>query len=294
MTFQGIVLSALLRFFSILPLRINQVIGNTIGGLLYRIPNRNLRLSRRNIELCFPDLDAGERELLVRDSMRAMVQSIVEIGWFWFQDSERVHRLINNVHGKDIFDQACESGQGVLLVVPHLGAWELLNHYLPMRIESAFMYKQPRDRGVEQVIVRGRERNGGKMIRADGGGVRQVMQVIRKGHLVGILPDQQPKQGQGHFAPFFGIEAFTMVLISKLAQKTGCKVLYTWIERLPGGSGFDLHFRDAAADIANPDLRISVTALNQGVEQCVRQCPAQYQWGYKRFSTRPDGEPSLY
>ena len=294
MTFQGLVLSALLRFCSILPLHANQFIGKTIGNLLCRIPNRNLRLSRRNIELCFPQLDPEQRELLVRDSMRAMVQSIVEIGWFWYQDSERVHRLISNVHGKEIFDQACDSGQGVLLVVPHLGCWELLNHYLPMRIESTFMYKQPSDPGVEQVIVRGRERNGGKMIRADAGGVRQVMQVIRKGHLVGILPDQQPRQGQGQFAPFFGIEAFTMVLISKLARKTGCKVLFTWIERLPGGGGFDLHFREAAADIADPDLRVSVTALNQGVEQCVRQCPDQYQWEYKRFSTRPDGEPSLY
>jgi KDO2-lipid IV(A) lauroyltransferase len=294
MTFQGIVLSGLLRLFGILPMRLNQKLGSVLGDLLCRIPNRSLRLSRRNIEMCFPELELAERELMVRDSMRAMLQSILELGWFWYQKPESVHELIRKVHGQDIFDEACESGQGVLLLVPHLGCWEMLNHYLPQRIESSFMYKQPRDRGVERVIISGRERNGGTMIRADGKGVRQVIHEIRQGHLVGVLPDQQPKAGQGQFAPFFGIEALTMVLVSRLAQKTGCRVLFGWIERLPHGIGYDFHFSAAAAEIADPDLRVSVTALNLGVEQCARQCPAQYQWGYKRFSIRPEGEPPLY
>jgi KDO2-lipid IV(A) lauroyltransferase len=293
-TFQGIVLVGLLRLFGFLPLRLNQKLGALIGDLLCRIPNRSLRLSRRNIELCFPELESADQELLVRDSMRSMLQSIFELGWFWYRKPESVHKVIRNVHGQDIFHQACESGEGVLLLVPHLGCWELLNHYLPQRINTSFMYKQPRDPGVDQVIIRGRERNGGELIRADGKGVRQVIQKIRQGHLVGVLPDQQPKDGQGQFAPFFGIEALTMVLVSRLAQKTGCKVLFCWVERLPRASGYDIHFSTAPAKISDSDLLTSVTALNQGVEQCVRQCPAQYQWGYKRFSIRPDGEPSLY
>ena len=294
MTFQGIVLAGLLRLFGFLPLRLNQKLGVLIGDVLCRIPNRNLRLSRRNIELCFPELESSERDLLVRDSMRAMLKSIFELGWFWYQKPESVRDLIRNVHGQDIFEQACVAGQGVLLLVPHLGCWELMTHYLPQRIETSFMYKQPRDRGVERVIVRGRERTGGTLILADGKGVRQVIQEIRKGHLVGILPDQQPKAGQGEFAPFFGIEAFTMVLVSRLAQKTGCKILFCWVERLPQCKGYDFHFSEASAEISDPDLRASITALNQGVEQCARQCPAQYQWAYKRFGIRPQGEPSLY
>ena len=85
-----------------------------------------------------------------------------------------------------------------------------------------------------------------------------------------------------------------MVLLSKLVQKTNCTVLYAWAERLPKGAGYDFHFSAASAQISDSELRVSVTALNQGVEQCVRQCPAQYQWGYKRFGIRPEGEPTLY
>ena len=294
MTFQGIALTGLLRLFSILPLGLSLVAGAALGSLLCRIPNRNARLTRRNIELCFPELDPGQREQLVRESLRSMGQAFLELGWFWYQKPERLYGLIRKIHGLELFQQACESGQGVLLAAPHLGCWELMGQYLPTCIETSIMYKKPRDAGVEQAILRGRQRTGVKLIPADGKGVRQVFRAIRKGQLVGILPDQQPKAGQGQFAPFFGIEALTMVLVSKLVQKTDCIVLLAWAERLPGGSGYDFHFSAAPEQIADPDLALSVSALNRGVEECVRQCPAQYQWGYKRFGIRPDGDSALY
>ena len=65
MTLQGLVMTGLLRLFGILPLRFSLAVGAALGGLLYRIPNRNLRLARRNIELCFPELEPDQQELLV-------------------------------------------------------------------------------------------------------------------------------------------------------------------------------------------------------------------------------------
>jgi len=294
MTFQGAALTGLLRLLSILPLRLNLAMGAALGFLLSRTTNRNLRLARRNIEMCFPQLDAVQRDQLVRASMRSLGETVLEAGWFWYQKPERLFGLIREIHGLELFQQAIESGRGVLLAAPHLGCWELMGQYLPTCIETSIMYKKPRDRGVEQLIVGRRERTGVKLILADSKGVRQAFRAIRKGQLVGILPDQQPKVGQGQFAPFFGIEALTMVLVSKLVQRTDCVVLFAWAERLPGGVGYDFHFSAASEKISDPDLRVSVTALNQGVEDCVRQCPAQYQWGYKRFGIRPDGEKPLY
>ena len=34
--------------------------------------------------------------------------------------------------------------------------------------------------------------------------------------------------------------------------------------------------------------------MNAGVERCVRRIPEQYQWNYKRFRTRPEGEARFY
>jgi KDO2-lipid IV(A) lauroyltransferase len=85
-----------------------------------------------------------------------------------------------------------------------------------------------------------------------------------------------------------------MTLLPRLAHKSGAAMLYCFAERLSWGRGFRLHFLPAPAAIAGDDVTAAATALNEGVEECVRIAPAQYQWAYKRFRTRPEGEPSLY
>jgi KDO2-lipid IV(A) lauroyltransferase len=125
--------------------------------------------------------------------------------------------------------------------------------------------------------------------------VRKLYKRLLDGGVVGILPDQQPKLGEGEFAPFFGTPALTMVLLSRLAQRTGATVLFSVAERLPRGAGYRLHFLEAPDGIGAADLSTAVAALNRGVEDCVRLAPAQYQWHYKRYSIRPPGdERSLY
>ena len=97
------------------------------------------------------------------------------------------------------------------------------------------------------------------------------------------MPDQRPKQGEGVIAPFFGVPALTMVLLSRLAERTRANVLFAFAERLPRGKGFRLHFLEAPSGIADEDLSRACAALNHGVEQCVEIAFAQYQWTYKRF-----------
>ena len=42
------------------------------------------------------------------------------------------------------------------------------------------------------------------------------------------------------------------------------------------------------------DLAVAVGAMNRAVEELVRECPEQYQWGYRRFKRRPEGEVPFY
>jgi hypothetical protein len=82
-----------------------------------------------------------------------------------------------------------------------------------------------------------------------------------------------------------------MVFLSRLTAKSGAPIVFVWCERLPWGRGYALHFRQPPQDIYSDDLKTSATGINRAVENCVRECPAQYQWSYKRFRTRPAGRP---
>ncbi|MBT8121083.1 MAG: bacitracin ABC transporter permease, partial [Gammaproteobacteria bacterium] len=58
--------------------------------------------------------------------------------------------------------------------------------------------------------------------------------------------------------------------------------------------GYRLHFRPALDATYTDDLDTSVAAINLAVEDMIRECPAQYQWSYRRFRTRPEGDAPLY
>ncbi|MER3546860.1 MAG: lipid A biosynthesis acyltransferase, partial [Rhodanobacteraceae bacterium] len=134
-----------------------------------------------------------------------------------------------------------------------------------------------------------------QQVRADAAGVRSLYKRLAAGGVVGILPDQQPKRGEGQFAPFFGVEANTMVLLPRMAHRTGATVLFAFAERLKHGAGFRIHFLPAPKEIADENLRMACTALNRGVQDCVELAFTQYQWTYKRWSERPNpDEPDPY
>jgi KDO2-lipid IV(A) lauroyltransferase len=121
--------------------------------------------------------------------------------------------------------------------------------------------------------------------------VRQLFKLLQGGGVVGILPDQQPKAGDGTFAPFFGKQALTMTLLPRLAVRTGAVVLFAYCERIAsqGAPAFALRVEAAPVEIAATDPAVGAAALNTAVERIARRDPAQYQWTYKRYTLRPPG-----
>jgi len=75
-------------------------------------------------------------------------------------------------------------------------------------------------------------------------------------------------------------------------NRTGCKVIMGFVQRVPGG--FELHFENADPEIYSENLSVSLAAMNRSVENCVRQVPEQYQWEYKRFRRPPEGSEKPY
>jgi KDO2-lipid IV(A) lauroyltransferase len=148
--------------------------------------------------------------------------------------------------------------------------------------------------GLDAPITAARARTGNRLVPTTRAGIREVYQAIRRREMVGILPDQVPGEEGGEFAPFFGIEAWSMVFVSRLAASRELDVVLTYAERLPRAQGFRIVAMPVDDAVHSPDLRTSLGALNATVERAVRQVPAQYQWVYKRFKKRPKGEASLY
>lgn len=264
--------------------------GAMLGWLLLRVPNAVRSKSRTTLSLAITEI-GGETRQLLAESMREAGKSVFEICRIWSGNPERQLELVREVRGLDLFAHARDAGKGLIVAAPHLGCWELLNFWLCRQTPIAIAYRPPRQPALEPLLIRARGALAADQVRADGpAGVRKLYKRLLDNGVVGILPDQQPKLGEGEFAPFFGTPALTMVLLSRLAQRTGATVLFSFAERLPLGAGFRLHFLPAPDGIADANLPTAIAALNRGVENCVRIAPAQYQWHYKRYSIRPPGD----
>lgn len=273
-----------------LPLSVLHRLGDGWAALALRRGWREAKVARRNMALLHPTLDDAGRETRAAAVLRGTGRQIFETLRFWTRPSSRNLRLLRQVVGGGHFDAALAAGRGLIVAAPHFGNWELLNQYLASRTPISIVYRPPSSAAGDAFLRLARGNPGVTQVRAEGAGVRQLYRTLKEGGVVGILPDQQPKAGEGEFAPFFGIPALTMVLLPRLAERSGAPVLFAWAERLADGR-FDIHFQPAPAALSDADLAAATAALNAAVETIARRDPAQYQWTYKRFSLQPPGSP---
>lgn len=292
---QKFLITITLHFFALMPLRLNHMIGSFIGLILYYLKGKTWHISKVNIQHCFPEMTVREQDTILKDSLVELGKQFTEMGPLWLWSSEKTLSLLTQVSGKKYMNAAMQSDKGVFLLTPHLGCWEIAGLYLGANIPVTILYSRPKIKALDDIVNQSRIRSGATLVAADSSGIKSIIKTLRQGNGTGILPDQNPDDiNSGVFAPFFGIQTLTMTFISKLARKTGASIVIGYAERLPKGKGYHLHIRQTDPLISDSDPLISATALNKAVEDYIRELPSQYQWSYKRFKKRPDGEAKIY
>lgn len=279
------------RLTARLPLSTLHRLGNGVGWITARWPNRQRRNALINIGLCLPQLTRSEQLRLRDRNLKEFGKTYFEIGYLWLRPLEHVLGLVREARGVELLRR--EPGKGLIVLSPHIGAWELAGLFLAVRGPTAIFYKP--QKYLDDLILSARRRSGAQLAPITAKGIRVLVQALERGDYVGILPDQEPKADKGAvFAPLFGVPAFTMLLVNRLARRTGARVVFLFAERLGLGAGFRIHCLPAPEGIDSADDRVAAAALNRGIEQCVAVCPEQYVWPYKRFRRRPEGAPSVY
>jgi Kdo2-lipid IVA lauroyltransferase/acyltransferase len=267
--------------------------GDAVAWWWRRRNHRESKVARRNLELAYPELGEAEREAMHGEILRTTARQAFETLRLWTRPhQENLRTMLIEREGVGLFDAAIAAGKGVIVAAPHYGNWELLNQWLADYTPLAILYRPPESRLGEAFLRLARADAEGRVaqVRAEAAGIRQLFKRLRDGGVVGILPDQQPKAGDGEFAPFFGRPAYTMTLLTRLAERSGATVLFVYCERI-GPLRFALRVEAAPAAIADADTVVATSALNAAVERIARRDAAQYQWTYKRYTLDPSWNP---
>lgn len=273
----------LLTFLAILPLRILQLFGYIIAWFLYRINSSIHRVTQINIQLAYPELNDKQQKNIIRKSIQSQCLSYLECIKFWGMSTAYNLSRIDQIYGIEHFNHAINEKKGVIVVVPHLGSWELLNAWLCSQTQPMIMYKPNRNKDINRYILQARQKTNAILVPADETGIRAIFKHLKQGGLTVILPDHIPKPSGGIYADFFKQNVLSGTIVPKLAQKTQCNVVGISCIRTNRHSCFDIHCSSISNNIMSKDLQTSVLCLNQHMEQMIATIPAQYIWSYKRF-----------
>lgn len=266
-------------------------LGSVIGRTLCFTKSRMYKVTLKNIELCYPQMPAEQQVQLAKESLQETAKTIAETGIAWGGTQAKFERnanMIQSTRNQHLFDEALANKEGVLILTPHIGNWEFISSWLPQRCHLMALYKIAKMPGFEKAMLKAREDSGAKLVPGTGQGVKAFFQHYMDKQVTLILPDQEPSVKSGVWADFFGINTLTPKIVHAMIQKNPKgRVLFAY--NLRTETGFEMVFRDVDNGIYSEDPEQSAQAMNKGIEACIAEAPAQYQWDYKRFKKHPDG-----
>lgn len=279
----------LLRLLARLPLALLRPLGLALGEATYWLAAPRRRVALRNLEACFPEMDAGARRALARRHFRCFMASFLERFVFWSAPPARIRRLCR-IEG--IEHLAPHLGHPVIVLAPHFVGIDAGGIRFALERGFASMYAQQKSRVLTEVMTRGRSRFNGVRMLLRNDGLRGAVRALRDGQPFYFLPDMDLGARDSVFVPFFGVPAATVTSVARIARITGAAVV-PGVTRMTR-DGYAIRFYPAWEGFPGDDDTAASGRMNAFIEDCVREMPAQYLWTHRRFKTRPAGEPDFY
>lgn len=276
---------------AMLPYSVMVRLGRLIGRLLLRFGGNRVRITRVNLEKCFPQMIEAERETLLQKNFESVGIGLMEVLMAWWWPRERLERLVTY---KGLENLDSESGQGNLLLILHFTTIEIAGALITLRHSVDATYREHKNPVFEYMQRRQRLRydRGSRLLgRRD---VRGMLRSLRQGKTVWYSPDQDYGPKQSVFAPFFGMQAASVTGTSRMTKMGKARVVPMVVTRKPGSRGYVLEVFEAWKDFPRGDDLQDAIRVNQFVEEQVRKKPDQYMWLHRRFKTRPEGEVGFY
>lgn len=275
------ILAYTLKLLAKLPLWVVHLLGSALGWLSYLSYQKYAHLISTNLKLSQLTKDSVSLKKTLHRNISETGKAFLETFAIWFKDYSKLSPWYQGCNGWEHVESGLSKGKGIIFLTPHLGCFEITSLYYGQFHPITVLFRPPRQSWLMPLINQGRQRGKVSLAPANAQGVKLLLQALKRGEAIGILPDQAPYEGEGEWAPFFGRPAYTMTLASKLAQKSGAQVLMAFGERLPNGRGYHIHIKPIPeGGINTPEL------LNQAIESTIAQCPSQYMWIYDRYKVR--------
>lgn len=280
-----------MRLSIYLPVGLQLGAGRVLSFVMTPFMGARKRIAKRNLELCFPDLSAEQRQQLLDDNFRTMGMMLIETALSWWASDASLEKRVQ-YKGLENLDAALKKGKGVILLTGHFTSMELGGRLIMLKQPCYVMFRHLKNKLFNAVMMNARTHHSeGIVLRDD---PRVMVRALRKNKVVWYAPDQDFGRKTSVFARFFGVTAATIPATARIVKMSGAAVIPFVPIREKDGS-YTLTLGQAISDFPSGDDTEDAQCINDLLEQEIRKHPEQYLWIHRRFKTQPDGErASLY
>ncbi len=281
----------LLRLSCLLPYNLQLRVFKAAGRLLHRFDTKRRLTARRNIELCFPELSAEERDALVLAHYEAIGASMMELGLARWASDDKISAM-SRIDGAENLTEPLEHGEFVILLTGHFTPLELsglvMKDICP-HIDAVFQMHP--NEFLTEILRTNRERVAENTIESSD--IRGMVRSLKSGMALWFAPDQTVYSKQSLLMTFFGEPAMNNTATTKLA-KLGNAVAIPWfLRRLPEG-GYAMTILPRLENFPSDNPLEDTKQFTAVLEEAIRRCPEQYIWTYRKFKGRPEHLPDAY
>ena len=280
-----------LRAIEPLPYAWQLRIGRLLGRLVRLLPLSYVRIARRNIEICLPELAPGARKVLLKRHFESLGIGLCETAITWWSNDERV-RSLAQVEGLEHLQRALARGRGTILVGGHFTTIEIGTRILGTVVPINVLYRPTRNEVLSSVMADQIARHGQRAIQYDD--IRTLVRALKENGAVWYAPDQSYRNKGAAMVPFFGTPAATTTATSRLARMTGAAVLTYFPQRLPGVQGYRVFIGPELENFPSDDPLADTARFGALLEAQIRHHPEQYLWMHRRFKGLLPDYPDYY
>lgn len=246
--------------------------------------SKTARYAKLNIDIALPDYSEQQRKHIHQIALQHEIASYFEFFKIWGNSTEQNLKQIAHIEGEQYFYTALQKQQGIILIVPHFGTWEIMNSWISQFTSMTIMYKPIKNHTLNQYVLQARSRERANLVPTNEYGVKQVFRCLKQGGVIAILPDHSPDYQQGEMNTWFGVPLYSSQLTAKLLQKTNATALLLYAVRNEQGK-FNMNIQPLFQDCEKSEK--TTQKLHHDLEHFISKQPIHYHWCYKRFKANP-------
>ena len=267
-----------------LPLRFLFAVGQFLGCCAWLVSRKYRHLAERNVAIAFGD-EKSPRELhcLVRDHFQRLGANFLCSAKLTAMRPEEILRRVK-VENIEAMAREFRAGVPVVLVLSHLGTWELFAQLMPKFVgfvRNASVYQKLGNRFIDEHVRRTRSQTGLELFDRQAG-FEPVIELLRSGGGVGVLSDQHAGD-HGVWTPFFGRLASTSPLPALLAKRTRAAIIAAGVYTI-GPARWRIVFTERF-DQPGGSIAELTSRINEIIEKQIRVAPEDWFWVHNRWKT---------